>query len=112
MEKEKIVKNLCTVPSFSVSKILRQHWNNETFSYRNTPRQDHGWMLLCRGEVTLRWKKGDLIAKAGDLVYLPCHCRYEAIFKEEAEDYLINFETEEDVFPPKRSIISDASSRV
>ncbi|MBR7164775.1 MAG: AraC family transcriptional regulator [Clostridia bacterium] len=77
--------------NLSLTKLLKQHWNQERFDYRSLARPDHGLMFVLHGEVELRGEGVSLTASAGDLVFLPKNSRYEAVFDGETEDYLVNF---------------------
>ena len=75
-------------------KALRQHWTQEKFSYLSRPRPDHGLMLLIRGRIDFISSQATLTARAGDVIYLPKGCFYEAVFhtaQGEIDNYLINF---------------------
>lgn len=89
----------------SLTKLLKQHWNRERFDYRLLSRPDHGLMFVLHGEVKLLGDGVSLTASSGDVVFLPKHSRYEAVFEGEAEDYLVNFNVsgeEPNVFFPIR----------
>lgn len=66
---------------FTPVKALRQRWQQKSFSYLHYPRPDHGLMLLINGHIDFVWTDGILHAQAGDLIYLPQGCLYEAIFR-------------------------------
>ena len=77
-------------------KALRQHWTQEKFSYLSRPRPDHGLMLLIRGRIDFVTPTATLCAHAGDVIYLPKGCFYEAVFRTAQgaiDNYLINFES-------------------
>lgn len=79
---------------FTPVKALRQRWQQKSFSYLHYPRPDHGLMLLINGHIDFVWTDSILHAQAGDLIYLPQGCLYEAIFRTELgaiDNYLINF---------------------
>lgn len=78
--------------AFFTTKLLKQHWRQDKYSYRTRPRPDYGLMLLLHGEVKLVTENSSLIARAGDIVFLPKYSYYEAVFESEAEDCLINFD--------------------
>lgn len=85
-----------TQGDFLPVKALRQRWQQKSFSYLHYPRPDHGLMLLINGHIDFAWEGGILRAQAGDLIYLPQGCLYEAIFRTELgaiDNYLINFTT-------------------
>lgn len=80
--------------NLSVTKTLKQHWTQESFSYLKNPRPDHGLMLLTSGHIDFVSESHTLHAHAGDVVYLPCGCRYKAVFllsRGSIDNYLINF---------------------
>lgn len=74
-----------------ITNILRQHWNKDKYSYMSTPRPDYGIMLLISGSARFIFEGGALQVSAGDLVFIPKSSRYEAVFENEIEDYLVNF---------------------
>ena len=79
-----------------ITTTLKQHWTQERFSYLSRPRPDHGLMLLLDGRIDFVAPGVTLHAQAGDVVFLPKGCRYEAVFRLEAgtiDNYLINFES-------------------
>lgn len=98
MEKEKVIQWFCSGVDFRVTKVLKQRWYNKKYSYLNSPRPDFGLMLLVSGSVEFFSECGTISARAGNLVFLSKHSRYEAVFSNEADDYLICFDTpEEDI---------------
>ncbi len=83
-----------THEDFRPVKALRQRWQQKSFSYLHLPRPDHGLMLLLNGRIDFVCGDTVLCAQAGDLIYLPQNCLYEAIFRTELgaiDNYLINF---------------------
>ncbi len=78
-----------------ITEILKQHWNKDKYSYMSTPRQAYGIMLLINGSAKFVFDGGTLRVNAGDIVFIPKFSRYEAVFENEIEDYLVNFDTEE-----------------
>lgn len=99
MYKQKLLDYLCSSSQSRMAlyptKILKQYWKESRFSYLNTPRPDFGFMLLLKGTVNFISNGGTLKAEAGNLIFLPKNCYYEAIFSGEAEDYLVCFDTAE-----------------
>lgn len=91
MYKNEIQDFLCS-GLFCETKILKQHWKQNRYSYRNNPRPDYGLMLLTHGEVNFASENNTVAAKPGDVVFLPKFSRYEAIFENTADDYLVNFD--------------------
>lgn len=79
---------------FLITKLLKQHWNKDRYSYITHPRQDHGLMLVISGDVIFASKDKTLTVKKGDVVFLPKNSFYEAIFDGEVCDYLVNFDIE------------------
>ena len=77
---------------FYLTKVLKQYWRQSKYSYLEAPRPDHGLMLLLRGSIDFVTEKGRLSAVAGNLIYLPKGCLYEANFHCMVEDYLLSFE--------------------
>lgn len=73
-----------------------QYWNSRTYSYRERPRPDHGFLFVAQGKMEFSYAGGSVVAASGDLAYLPAGSHYEVIIKPEfgeTRDYLINFET-------------------
>lgn len=79
--------------SFFIKEALRQHWNNDSYSYDKFPRGGHGLMLVIHGRVVFEYADTSVTAKAGDVVFLPKNSYYSAVFEAEADDYLINFDS-------------------
>lgn len=80
----------------SVTKVLKQHWRQEKFSYLHKPRPDYGLMLLASGRIDFVTPGHTLHAQPGDIVFLPKGCCYEAIFllsRGPVINYLINFDS-------------------
>ena len=98
MEKERLLQWFCSGANFRVTKVLKQHWYKSKYSYLNEPRPDHGLMLLVSGRVDFLTEQGTVSVQAGNLVFLPKHSHYEAVFSDEVDDYLICFDADEDRF--------------
>ena len=79
--------------AFTVNKALKQSWKHNRYSYRDTPRPDHALMLVIHGSILFETSGTKLEAHAGDVIFLPKHSHYEAIFESETQDYLVNFDT-------------------
>lgn len=77
------------------TKILRQYWKGGSFSYLSCPRPDFGFLLLLKGNIRFISENSMLSAKAGNLIFLPKNCHYEAVFDVGTEDYLVCFDTSE-----------------
>lgn len=73
-------------------EVLAQHWRERKYSYKSTPRPDFGLMYVTRGGVDFVSAEATVSAETGDVVFLPKGCRYEAIFRGETEDILVNFD--------------------
>ena len=79
-------------------EVLSQYWRESKYSYRNIPRPSFGFMYVTRGGVDFVTAEATVSVKAGDTVFLPKGCRYEAVFRGETEDILVNFDaTDADV---------------
>ena len=98
MDQETVLQWFCSNIDFRVTKVLKQHWYKSKYSYLDNPRPDYGLMLLVRGNVDFLTANGTISAGAGNLVLLSKNSRYEAVFSDEADDYLICFDTNEDRF--------------
>ena len=83
---------------FHVTKVLKQHWYKSKYSYMNEPRPDFGLLLLVGGSVSFVTEHGTVSARAGNLVFLSKQSCYEAVFSDEADDYLICFDADDDHF--------------
>lgn len=70
MEKEKILEWFCSGVDFRVTKVLKQHWYKNKYSYLNHPRPDFGLILLVSGGVDFLTEEGTVSAHAGNLVFL------------------------------------------
>lgn len=98
MDKDTVLQWFCSDVDFPVTKVLKQYWSKSKFSYLNKPRPDYGLMLLVRGSVDFITEGGSVFARSGNLVFLSKGSRYEALFSDEAEDYLICFDADEERF--------------
>ena len=94
MDKEKILEWLCSAPSFFPVSALKQRWERSSYSYLAVPRPNFGLILVLSGNVDFTTESGTVSARAGNLVFLPKFSRYEAIFPDETEDYLVCFDTD------------------
>ena len=94
MDYKNIIGFFERVGDFRITKLLKQRWNKDRYSYITHPRQDHGLMLIISGDVNFASKNKTLTAKKGDVVFLPKNSFYEAIFDGEVCDYLVNFDIE------------------
>ncbi len=103
-------RNLPSGWELRMIEVLAQHWRESKYSYKDVPRPNHGVMYVTRGGVDFVAPDATVTAFAGDVVLLPKGCRYEAVFRGETEDILVNFDTEA-VFPvslPKRLFSASA----
>lgn len=110
MDNENVLLWFCSDIDFRVTKVLKQHWYKRKYSYLNTPRPDFGLMLLVRGSVDFLTEHATVSARAGNLVFLPKYSRYEAVFSDEADDYLICFDADKSSFLPSAPIILSESA--
>lgn len=107
---EAIQRWFCSGADFCITKVLKQHWYKNKYSYRSAPRPDHGFLLLVSGRVDFITEGRALCAHAGNLVFLPKGSRYEAVFKDTAEDYLVSFDAVcEEVLPSDPILLFDAA---
>lgn len=95
MYRQTIIDFLNDEHTFLITKLLKQYWKQRCYSYRINPRPDFGLMLLLHGQIKFVSADRQLTAKAGDIVFLPKNSYYDAVFENEAEDYLINFDAAE-----------------
>lgn len=98
---------------FTLIKSFRQHWSCPKFSYLENPRPDFGILFLINGRMDFVTNNETLSAKAGDMIFLPKNCYYEAIFRHEygeTDNYLINFEikTTSPIYTKPTKIAEDA----
>ena len=105
MDKENVLKCFCSVGNFRVTKVLKQHWHKNKYSYLNYPRPDFGLMLLVSGVVDFLTEEGSVSARAGNLVFLSKYSRYEAVFSDEVVDYLICFDADAHTFPTFKPMV-------
>lgn len=92
MQKKEIFDFFNADHCFTVAQILKQHWKQDKYSYRNNPRPTYGLMLLIHGEIKFFAEDTVLTARAGDVIFLPKHSRYEAVFENGSKDYLVSFD--------------------
>ena len=92
MCKQTIISFLSSNSTFFITKVLKQRWTRDRYSYRTNPRPDYGLMMPLHGEAKLLAPNIQLTAKAGDIIFLPKHSHYDAIFESKTENYLINFD--------------------
>lgn len=93
--KDRILSFLKSDNNFNITKILKQHWHQSKYSYATMPRPDFGIMLVLRGSALFVVGEETVTATAGNVVFLPKGSRYEAIFPDETEDYLVSFDAED-----------------
>ncbi|MBO5938381.1 MAG: AraC family transcriptional regulator [Clostridia bacterium] len=111
MNKETVLAWLDSDVNFKVTKMLKQHWEQRKYSYMSQGRPDFGLMLLLRGNVDFVTEDGTISARAGNVIFLPKNSRYEAIFRDKADDYLICFDAcESDLFDRTPMILSTRAS--
>ena len=96
------------------TRVFKHHWSKPKFSYMNNPRPDFGKLLVVNGQIDFVTPKAENIcAKAGDIVFLPKHSYYEARFRIELgsiDNYLINFEADEDTEYAKPMLLCENAS--
>ena len=90
--KQRILNFLKSDNNFYTSKILKQHWRQSKYSYATDPRPDHGIMLVLRGNACFVTEEETITATAGNVLFLPKGSRYEAVFPDEIDDYLVSFD--------------------
>lgn len=83
---------------YRVKNVLRQRWQRSGYDYRRIPRPECGLLLVTQGSIEFCGEEGHLQADAGDLIFLPKGCHYEAVTVA-ARDYLINFYTDAEKMP-------------
>ncbi len=105
MNKEMVLQFFSSDVDFRVTKVLKQHWHKSKFSYLSSPRPDYGLMLLSRGSVDFLTASGTVSAHSGNLVFLSKNSRYEAVFAGEADNYLICFDADFNMFLPSDPIV-------
>ena len=96
MNSSKIIQFLSSEHRFYTTTLLKQHWSKSKYSYMITPRPTYGLILILSGSVKFITEKETLCARAGNLIFLPKHLRYDACFENECEDYLVSFDTDGD----------------
>ena len=98
MDQKTVLQWFCEDVNFCITKVLKQRWYKSKYSYGNDPRPDFGLMLLVSGRVDFLTEQGTVSVQAGNLVFLPKHSHYEAVFRDEVYDYLISFDADEERF--------------
>ena len=109
--KQRILDFLKSDNNFYPTKVLKQHWRESKYSYATMPRPDFGIIVVLRGNANFVTDDKIIRATAGNVVFLPKGIRYEAMFPDEIDDYLISFDAtgiELDISYPVK-IIEDAS---
>lgn len=79
----------------------KQHWSPGSYSYLKRPRPTYGFMLVISGKIKFKYEQGEIIAKPGDLIFLPKSSHYEACFlgsEQKVENYLVNSIMDIDAF--------------
>lgn len=74
---------------------LFQSWTQRKYSYNRVSRPNYGLLYVQKGQIQYRFEGGEIVASAGDIVYLPKNANYEALFnirRESIRDYLLNFD--------------------
>lgn len=96
MDRQQIFDFLSKTTDIHHVKALKQRWGDTSYSYVNEGRPNFGIMLLLNGQIDFVFGDDCVSAEAGDLIFLPKHSHYEAVFHREttyAYDYLVNFDT-------------------
>lgn len=93
MCKQKILDFLNSAVDLYPTNISKQHWKSSRYSYLDTPRPNFGLILILRGDAMFATEHTVLTADAESLVFLPKHSLYEAVFPNEADDYLVSFDS-------------------
>ena len=88
-----IIKFLGGEDVIRVTKLRKQHWRQDVYSYSSSPRPDYGILLVTHGEIIITTENENIIAKTGDIIFLPKYLHYEAVIEKEADDCLVNFDT-------------------
>lgn len=87
-----IIKYLGGENMIRVTKLRKQHWRHDVYSYTSVPRPDYGLLLVTHGEIVITTENDNITAKTGDVIFLPKYLHYEAIVEKEADDCLVNFD--------------------
>lgn len=94
MNTHEIIDFLQTQKNILPVKTKIQYWKYGKYSYRIIPRSDYGLMFLKKGRVNFITENCTITAKVGNIIFLPKGACYEAVFVEESEDYLVNFDVD------------------
>ncbi len=97
MDSYDISKILLPQINYTLTELSCQYWNSQSFSYRDTPRPDHGILFITRGKIEFVSNSETLTASSGDIVFLPKGSYYEAIMRPgfgDTVDYLVNFDAD------------------
>ena len=92
MEKQNILEFLKFCNNFYITKMFKQYWREERYSYVSDSRPDFGLLFVLHGTAYFVSGGKTLTATSGNVIFLPKGSRYEAIFPEELEDYLVCFD--------------------
>ncbi len=79
--------------NYTVRSVFKQSWSQGTVSYLDFPRPRHGIVLITSGRIVFVFDGKSLEAVKGDIVFLPKNSYYKTVTNE-AEDYLINFDSD------------------
>lgn len=94
---------------YQVVNIFHQHWVRSGYDYRSTPRPESGILLVIQGTITYHFAGQQLVAEAGDLLFLPKGCNY-AVTTDFGRDYLVNFQTDADPLPKQPILLLRGAS--
>lgn len=76
-----------------LTRAIKQRWKNSSYSY-NKSRPANGLLFIISGDCIIKTANNSFTAKSGDIIFLPKHSLYDAIFPNETYDYLIDFDSE------------------
>lgn len=104
MIRTELANYLKTCNSLYPTKIMKQHWKNQIYSY-TTPRPHCGFIFVTDGKIKITDKNGSFNAKTGDIIFLPKFSVYSAIFENGTDDCLIDFDSESLNFPAETPFV-------
>ncbi len=111
MYSDKILDWLNSNANYTITKIMKQYWKESKYSYSGAPRSNYGLLLVVKGSINFVNNGETLTARAGNLIFLPKGSRYEAVFPDTAEDYLVSFDSDEKdiLIPSPVLLLNDAA---
>ena len=89
---------LQNLPKVKLLNVVDWHWEQDEFSFLNSPRSCYGLLSVVKGRVDYLVGDKTITLKEGSFIYLPKNSLYTARFhinESEVETILVNFDFEE-----------------